>query len=406
MKRLAIAAAIAVTTSTGHAQGLGPDSASADVGLLFDVALPDDQGRTFKYIDGTVQSNVRVGCDGMTTGNLGAQVIGDVQSFITYFQSNVAGMAINFLIYSSPTLYQLLENLNIHKDFLRELNAFNCASVRDMAKDRRNSEISEAKNKCIESGEAPGACDDGDLIKEYMPDAMRDLNDRLKEITSAAGDFDLQQTIKEYLGQLGTLPPGGTRTEVRDDGVARELAEVRESISFNMVTVPEGSGDGLTRFNFEPPRKSVQQVFDERVPKYRELLDAVTSAGMSGQDLDEVAEFQRLKADPAFPVLDRSTLATMFDMRRNIPLRYKEVEKAAARRMTLAYIRFAIAEQEAIYANLLAGGTGAKLDRVAEDVIVWVERDIKRLKAQLQLEEVRVQNTDYLKGLEQKLIGM
>jgi hypothetical protein len=175
-KHHVIYAALTAILSVGSAysaESATPDAATPSNSIDL-TAIPGNQrlpslsSEKFKAVEFKGKAGFSLGCDGIGITNMFSEVQDNLELIFDNFSSNAMGLAMNMLIYSQPTLYQLLENLNISFRDALKMNITTCQGIRELADGRMKPIISKAKDKCIVGGHTKAYCDDGKKLIPYI----------------------------------------------------------------------------------------------------------------------------------------------------------------------------------------------------------------------------------------------
>ncbi len=407
-KLIAVAALATLPAATGFASDINgstvPATGMSELAKYADIVSPSLRGREFSLLSIGARTQFGIGCDGVASGAIASQVVGEMQQYINYFRSNIGGLIANFLIYSSPTLYQLMENMNVHREFARDLQVFSCSTVRQMASDERNKTLAEAKNKCLADGShSPEDCDNAGTLKSYMPAAVDELNKKLRNLSEGNRDFNLREILARSAGGAGGFQKAASTANAAAQQQTAELHQVVQKLLYNMEETDQKDKE---RFRYDPPELRVADVIEERdrlyLEKITEMVDygAQLSASATGGGVTDSDAYRYLQNDPGFGPIAPSTIATLIRLRREKPWEFQQAAAALARQMSTGYVRYAIAWQEAQFANVLSGGEGELLSQYGPEVQEHMRRDIDRLKAELAVEEARSINTSRVQSVE------
>lgn len=396
----------AASGSAIAAQNGPPRPGSSELARFVDVVGPEARGREFTLFRADIGPSLEIGCD----GELGFKFFERIGNELVELWDQLSngqlllGLAINYLIFSNPTLYQIYENINLHREFLRKLMVFSCTSVRQMAsEDRKNKLLSIAKSKCLEDGAVnPEKCDQAETLKDYLPQAGTALDRQLARLQGSVNDFDLGKWLKDTLG-LGVPPDPNIVGSI--DGISANPAAVaaQNRVKDLMFTVNTGADPESGLIEFKKPNKTVSKVMEESVAYYRGLLDTISgvaddlgdSSSQLGADTLNVTKkdaWKILQTDPAFGRVSNGTIAHLIDIRRKKTGVYDEAAEALAIEMGLAATRHAVATLTQAMKMVQSGEPGANLYSVAPAIYNAISVEIDRMQAELAMEEGRAEN--------------
>lgn len=147
-----------------------------------------------------IGTGLDVGCAGVDLQHLLDQYFMiDYAHILDYLKANAAGMAINYVIYSNPTMYTLIQHLKQGADFAVNLNQVTCTSIRQAADTKRAAAtfFADAKALCLQE-RSPLACQDDAVLESYGKRAVEARKQKMQAQSSdLAGKGTV--TVNEFL---------------------------------------------------------------------------------------------------------------------------------------------------------------------------------------------------------------
>lgn len=219
---------------TGNIHGAGPSY------------FPPVVGQDFHPINIGFNTGLDVGCGLDVEHALNTYLNVDYEHLIEYLKSNAMGLAVNYIVYSNPTLYTLLQDLKQGADWMINMNMFTCQSIRKAADQARWSDpyYAEAKKKCLQSNSLVN-CENDAMLAKYMDDAVGDRKRRLSSVIPNApqggsvkitefltADLALDPATKKLLDKyVGSpkLTDSNVDSEVPEGTLAREIKTKQEA---------------------------------------------------------------------------------------------------------------------------------------------------------------------------------
>lgn len=187
--------------------------ASTSFTLPADSYYPSDQVLNAQVLGVEVGGmGVSMGCDGLTLNNSLASLGQEVEMLVDYYSANALSLLLNYLVYSDPALYNLLNNnLDGFRSYIRGL-AISCQQAREAGVKAYNDSIdpasgmkvastveqfeAEAMQRCRAKygASAETYCIDTGPINDYFQDISleytADMNELLKDSQEASTNND------------------------------------------------------------------------------------------------------------------------------------------------------------------------------------------------------------------------
>ncbi|TJY57370.1 hypothetical protein E4T66_18360 [Sinimarinibacterium sp. CAU 1509] len=416
MKRIVLVGLVALYSSSAALAAEPADpkkGGTTELSRYVDVLAPDRRGREFEVLNGELGPSLQIGCDGSPDFNIFGRISSELEMLLkSVTEEALFGILINYMIYSNPTLYQIYENINLHREFLRKLMVFSCNSVRDMANASRTDKVlSAAKSKCLmDPDQLPEQCDNGDVLQEYIPDATTALDKQLARLQGAADDFDFAEFVKQRTGIALPPPPGAVAAVgLKNDATAKEYKARLDNLRVNVEVNRSNPKTGAIIYT--PSKKSVATVLDESSDYYRKKIDAVTSiassVGSGGElDMRTAPEWEELQTDPAFGEISPATFSQLVELRRKKPWAYEEAVSALTRELAVSAVRYTIARFELEIRQGLNAQAGIELRESTPGVIDALNAAVENMKAELAIEDVRASNTGRVNAVVKRVIEL
>lgn len=218
---------------TGNIHGAGPSY------------FPPVVGQDFHPINIGFNTGLDVGCGLDVEHALEAYLNVDYEHLVEYLKSNAMGLAVNYMVYSNPTLYSLLQDLKQGADWMINMNMFTCQSIRKAADQSRWSDpyYAEAKKKCLQDNSLVN-CENDAMLAKYMDDAVGDRKRRLSSVipnvapgsvkitqfltADLALDPATEKLLEKYVGSP-KLSDTNVDSDVPQGTLAREIKTKQET---------------------------------------------------------------------------------------------------------------------------------------------------------------------------------
>lgn len=122
--------------------------------------FPEVNGYAFDLFSGRISVGIEVGCNGISIDSLVDSLSGQFEYIIDYYTRNALGLAINYLIYSRPTLAALIDKLKAAFEYNLDHALWTCDKAKAMgAKKIKENTDNAAYNECLKDHPGnQGAC--------------------------------------------------------------------------------------------------------------------------------------------------------------------------------------------------------------------------------------------------------
>lgn len=320
--------------------------------------FPEIEGRRFEVINGTAGTEVNIACDGVNVDGVLDGMVDQYEAIFENLMQNWASMGVNYLVYSSPTLYSLLDDLNNTAEFNMGMTMDSCNSLRSRTKSRTQDLIDAAINRCIEDrGASDSYCNDASNYQEYIDDARIEEAEESQESSLAAID----DCEGENCVSTGNIEKGNTRDHLV--ALAKVDKDDRENIKAVLDYI-EVDDDGET--SYKKAGKTLHETIREMRDKYKEALNDLVNMATSGKNdtwtaSDEYRFFQN-KSNKAPSASDISSLA---ELSKNDPYKYESKVDIISNEQAMTYGRWLINRLEMAILNYTnpESKTGGKISK-------------------------------------------
>lgn len=133
----------------------------------------------FNFAKAGVSISPNIGCANMDLQSLMSTYFGvDYKNILSYLESEAMGMVINYLIYSSPTLYSLLQDLKKSHDVNFSSYVASCEGIRNLAVNswRNKDKYEDAKQLCLAQETSLYKCNQDSVLQKYQDQFDSDQN--------------------------------------------------------------------------------------------------------------------------------------------------------------------------------------------------------------------------------------
>lgn len=372
------------------------ESLQGNAAEFFDVVTPSVGGRNFAIVDGSVQFGFSLGCSGFGDFELLGQMQEQIRRMWDYVKNNASGLAVNYLIYSQPTLHAIYQNLQVKRDMYLDQVMLTCSSVREWASNSREEKWrARGIDECIKQTGDTAACNDGQNLGQYVQQA-RDKWFLTRELSGVTGRT-LKEVIAEALNLPTTAPDPLDQPAPENEQEASEQAKERLASGFTDFVHDETlDRDGS---QIRPRAKSLDDHVRKAATSYGKWV-ATASAVDAGRRASTSA-LKKLDTNTATKRISPQTLGRLGAMRRNNPNEFEGAVEVLSREMALADGKELIAQMKAGVIN--ATITGEYNDWFEEGQLEDVMRSIELLEAELEVLQVRLDNADRQSYVERRL---
>jgi len=255
--------------------------------------LPSSGYNKYELVGAGFSTSFSSGCNGVGLPNILGNLNGQLDNVLTYIQSNALNLAINYLIFSNPTLYELFQDMKESTEFAIDLNLATCQSVRALAvKDKEI--LQKAIDKCIADKGTPEACNDGHDLSQYAETELSDI----VSINATGFGFGSNGNpgTSGANGSPGSTGPtagitgNGTGTGVSTDGSHNSALLAKAAVPdvvkehFNNI-VPDIRYNG-DKIEHGGRKTSLSQIVNEKQKLIFSLLDKAVDAYTSNSDFN------------------------------------------------------------------------------------------------------------------------
>lgn len=252
----------------------GNDRLPAPLQLPIDIGytyFPSSAANEFRLAEAGVTGGPDITCSGVSMDGTFSAMTGAVRSLTGQLQENALGLSINYLIYSSPSLYALITNMK--ESFESSLNMANasCNMARSLGKKNWDEESNKARvAQCLDrEGGLSDQCLKGSEGTVYR------VLEKKREWTAA---------IDSKIQEFNELTGGGCEALDSSEPTVMQMVFVR---SPNQCGDLELASDlvGDRKLNEEDGEsepvaatKKISDVISEKAESSRGLIDAIVSA--------------------------------------------------------------------------------------------------------------------------------
>ena len=273
---LAVAVVLAGVSAPRDAHAIPPTDAmrSPLAGALGTFIYPPVEASTFTVASGEYGFAVNLGCAGVDISQVMAlgSYLKDYLRMLSNLKSMALGLAVNYLIMSFPTLYNLIQNMRVNVEWGFDLVNLNCQTVRSLAAKKRQERIlRRAQDLCIQDKGSDSECNNGAKLVPYIKKAQAEhsFNFAFAAGKTASGAPLLKATVgSPYYGRTDTaeiILANVSGLDTRTKEILRD-------------TIPHEYADGSKKSGFAVPKKSLDQIVRETVEAYATDIDAITSS--------------------------------------------------------------------------------------------------------------------------------
>lgn len=323
-----VATGLAMIMSSTSAQVSGPNKFAPPLQLPIDAAytyFPTSDWGDFRAMSGQVGGGADLTCSGVTMQGSIETMIANYTAMAGQLVSNAPGIAVNYLAYSSPTTYALIQNLK--ESFEMNLNGSNmaCQLARSTAQKNWDEKPEQARAvECMEqngglTAECVGSVE-GPVGKflEKKQEWSSTIDDAISDVNSFfSTDCEVlnsdQPTLVSY-----TLARGPNKC--KDIEMAKKLLVDME------INAEEGGMKPIA------PDESFSDVVQETAEEYKERIDEIVSTPTDS--LVESEAYQELIADNRI-ALSYSQHRLLTQIKEEDPLGYEAYSKRLATLMAV-----------------------------------------------------------------------
>jgi len=199
----------------GDANAMSPMLVDLPIEGAFSYFPSTDAG-DFTLAEAYGDLGVNLGCNGVTLDGSIDAMINQYSSIARQFVANAPMIAVNYLVYSQPSLYSLIQNLKESTEFMLDVTSFTCQGARQLAMSNWEDSLGEkAAAECISSnGAATAACSDGDSLVDR---ANRLVTERKKQWAKKVADAKEALSKASVRDAMGNLVKSGESCDALND---------------------------------------------------------------------------------------------------------------------------------------------------------------------------------------------
>lgn len=147
---------------------------------------------------------LNLGCAGVTIDGSMDAMVNQFKSMGKQFLANAPMIGVNYLVYSQPSLYALIQNLKESTEFMLDMTNFTCQSARQLAQDKWQDSIgSQAAAECAASnGAATAACSNGDSLVDKANKYISNKKKQWRTEVEKAKKLMAKASLKDALGNV------------------------------------------------------------------------------------------------------------------------------------------------------------------------------------------------------------
>lgn len=343
--------------------------------IMGDGSLPYRMDR-LALLEGSMNHGLNVGCNGVTLTTGFDQAIDGLSAYMEALTNNAGGLIYNYLIFTQPTFYALMENMNKHIEKALYANMADCNSIRQMA--RRHMEISEAKDQCIAEGNSPYICNDGDEL------------DKRAEF--------LKTELKKEWGSLSCQVTGNSCEPINSPSVfAAKVGGLTEEDEDELGPLISGVDDDG---NSVPRKETVRMKYSEYHSKYVESLKSSINALVDGSSTP-TRESNKESSDPYIVAMPARMYGDLIALRETSPAEYDTALNSIASARAISKITSKVN----LLINAQASGLSLASNEISEDQKFVINSDIAHLRNELNEMVDIVKAKDYQRTVMESVRG-
>lgn len=293
MKSLSSYLSIGLIALSCHTQAAaGDDSTGLNNPILqlpIDAAFtyfPTSDQADYKLMSGKAGGSANLTCSGVSLQGSLESMIANYQAMAGQTVANAPAIAINYLAYSRPTMYALVQNLK--ESFEMNLGASNtaCQIARSAGKKNwsDNPDQQRAEDCFNENGGLAPSCV-GTKPEQYVSsflDKKREWSDRIQEAIDGMNDF-LSTDCESLDAEEPTLL---SYVLAKGPNQCKDVSSAKDILIDLSIDPEKGEMTPI------PPEKTFTAELKDRAVNYKDLL--TTIAGEDTASLDQSAAFQDL----------------------------------------------------------------------------------------------------------------
>lgn len=362
----------------GDSNGIqrAPMQLPIDIGYTY---FPSSTQSDFRAVGASAGGGADLTCSGVTMDGAFESMVGDFESLTGSLVGNAPGFLVNYLIYSSPSLYSLIQNMKEGVDF--NLGAANatCNAIRSQAKKNwdENAQVTKQDECMNREGGASSNCISGDLGPiDFI------VNKKL----------EWSETIQEYQDQLNDLfstecegldPDNPTVMQIvfsRSPNQCPDLDVAQRLLGDQGINDETGEPEPI------PPEADPSEVVADLATESRDLIEALLGIADNGISKEEATRRLSERSNVSMSLAQQRMLR---QLNREDPARYDEYVKRFSSMMAINSLETMALKLEV---GLLNGAANVGTVNLAEGNVEFVERQIKWMKSFAALERKKLEN--------------
>lgn len=347
-----------------------------DVGYTY---FPSSSQSDFRAVGVSGDAGADLTCSGVTMDGAFQSMVGDFESLTGSLVGNAPGFLVNYLIYSSPSLYSLIQNMKEGVDF--NLGAANatCNAIRSQARKNwdENAQVTKQDECMNREGGASSNCISGDVgpidfivnKKLAWSETIQEYQDGLNEIFSTECE--------------GLDPENPTVMQIvfsRSPNQCPDLDVAQKLLGDQGINDETGEPEPIA------PEADPSEVVAELAEESKGLLEALLGIGNSAISQEEAS---RRLAQRSNITMSLSQQRMLRQLEREDPARYEEYVKRFSSMMAINTLETMALKLEV---GLLNGALNVGAVDLAEGNVEFVERQIKWMKSFAALERKKLEN--------------
>lgn len=380
--------------SEGDAKSNLPPGALSGLAEFKDVIFPDYYGRNFVLGEGSIGVSLNLGCSGFGEFSMFANLGSDIERSFNYIKGNAAGLAINYLIYSRPTAYQLYTNINTHLDFMKELGSLSCGSIRSMAESHRKGLISAAKDECGGDGKATIDCDDPSTLRDYVAAGIEKVKAAAKQHIGDGYNNTKKVVVKLFEKQVVDAPENQNAPPKQKEELNKTLELVKAALGEHII-----ENDGAVDVSL--PTAAAGLVIREEAERFVLAIQAVLRTNPLGDERE--AALKKLNEIPTIKSVSPRTIVALEKLRDNQPWEYQARLGILANSMAVQTLNVRLARVDAFIKRQYALNADEKLFTPGE--YEQLQNNLAAFKAEINAINVLNSAKDAQSEIEQKIIN-
>lgn len=357
--------------------------------------LPLDSTRTTDLLG--IEADLRLfslGCNSLDVEDIAGAYGEEFEQMGDYYRNNATGLGINYLIYRSPTLYQLIvENLQGFREVF-DASMMTCQSVRQSGSKDRLAAEAEAVDKCVEEHGPSRLCNM--KYTEYANKMTKKYRQELQNIWSKISVMDGNSGGDTNGGgsQGNASPPGGE--SIVNDTIARQYGISDEAKKYFDDLIPslalkndEDSDENKSSPTPAVRKKKLGEVLRARQIEYSKTIDNAVNKHLKGENYSD--ELTTIVQSPYMYKLTPDWIVELaklkVDKRSGGLQYYTSLVRKMSRTQSIAQAQHMVSEFEMAILNMETSGQSSEAIKTFSEKFKQHYGDsIQLLKAQLAAE--------------------